>query len=168
MLVLWQPNTRSNQASTSPRSGAWKLGWYIRVTRNCSVMVTSLSKRLLSPWLMCPCLMCPCLPRLGAGDAEVLAQGRPGVLPPEHAPPLQLGHHHPDELLEGAGQVGGREHEPVAAAGVEPLLHLVRHRRGGADEARALQQGGAVCGQVADGHVAAEVLAHPHGQAADP
>src|ERR1700729_1307353 len=97
MLVLWQPKTRSNQASTSPRSGAWKLGGYIRGTRNCSVMLTSLSKRLL---------------RFRAGDAEVLAQGRSGVLPPEHAPPLQFGHHHPDELLEGAGQVRGREHEP--------------------------------------------------------
>src|SRR5579862_2622631 len=143
MLVLWHPNTRSNQASTSPRSGAWKLGWYMRVTRNCSVMLASLSKRLLS---------------FGSRDAEVLAQGRPGVLPPEQAPPLQLRHHHPDEFLERAGQVGGGEDEPVAGAGVEPLLHLVRDGGGGADEARALQQGGAVRGQVADRHLAAEVL----------
>src|SRR5579859_3638809 len=104
MLVLGAPKTRSNQASTSPRSGAWKLGWYIRVMRNFSVMLTSLSMRL---------------PR--ARDAEVIAQGRPGVLPPEQAPPLQFGHHHPDEFLERAGQVGGREHEPVAGAGGEPL-----------------------------------------------
>src|ERR1700722_7175593 len=155
MLGLSQPKTRSNQASTSPRSGAWKLGWYIRVMRKPSdiAVLLDLLLRLL---------------RFRARDAEVLAQGRPGVLPPEQAPLLQHRHHQPDELLEGAGQVGGRKHEPVAAAGVEPLLHLVRHRRGGTDEARALQQRGAVRGQVADGHVAAEVLAYPHGQAADP
>src|SRR5580692_4878258 len=156
MFVLVDPNTRSNQVSTSSRSGAWKLGWYIRVMRKPSGMMSSSLSVLMG------------LPRYRAGDAEVLAQGRSRVLRPEQATPLQHRHHHPDELLEGAGQVSGREHEPVAAAGVEPLLHLVRHRRGGADEARALQQGGAVRSQVADGHVAAEVLAHPDRQAADP
>src|SRR5882724_2831352 len=101
MLVLAQPNTRANQSSTSPRSGAWKLGWYIRVMRKLSDMLSSSLVRL---------------PRSRARDAEVLAHGRPGVLPPEQAPPLQHRHHHPDEFLECSGQVGGREHEPVAAA----------------------------------------------------
>jgi len=64
--------------------------------------------------------------RFRARDAEMLAQGRAGVLPPEQAALLQHRHHHPDEFLEGAGQVGRREDEPVAAAGVEPLRHLVR------------------------------------------
>src|ERR1700722_15859399 len=127
MLVLAAPKTRSNQVSTSSRSGAWKLGWYIRVMRNPSGMMSSSLSLLMR------------LPRYRAGDAEVLAEGRACVLPPEQAAPLQHRHHHPDELLERAGQVGGREHEPVAAAGAEPLLHLVRHRGGGAAEARAPQ-----------------------------
>src|SRR5580704_15821138 len=106
MFVLVAPKTRWNQSSTSPRSGACRLGWYILVTRK-SDMLFSLFVRL--PWFR--------LLGFRTGDTKVLAQGRAGVVPAEDAARLEFGHHHPDNLLEGPGQVSGREHEAVAGTG---------------------------------------------------
>ncbi len=84
----------------------------------------------------------------------------PGVAVAEHAAALQLGHHQPHDVLVGAGTMGGGDDEAVAGVGLEPLLHLVGHLGAGPHEARALEQGGAMAGQVAQRHgVAADVLA---------
>src|SRR5262249_33683768 len=64
---------------------------------------------------------------------QVVALGRSRVLTAVAAASPELRHHEGDELLDGAGRVDGREHEPVAAHRVEVRLHLVRHLRGRAD-----------------------------------
>src|SRR5260370_36942657 len=112
MFVLLAPNTRSNQSSTSPRSGAWTLGWYIFVIRNlpgvAPAPLVALSDMLSSLFGR--------LPRFRTRDAKVLAQGPAGVIPPEQALLVPLGHQQPDELLAGAGQVRGPDDAPVAGA----------------------------------------------------
>src|SRR5262245_27542042 len=72
-----------------------------------------------------------------AGDAEVIPKGRARVPVAEQAPALELGDHEADDVLVGAGHVGGGDHEAVAGVAVEPLLHLVGHLGPGADEARS-------------------------------
>src|SRR5215471_242391 len=83
----------------------------------------------------------------GAGQAEVVAQGRARVCGAEQAPALELGHHHADDVLVGAGHVGGGDDEAVAGVAGEPLLHLVGHLAAGADEPGALEQRGPVAGR---------------------
>src|ERR1019366_2799266 len=68
------------------------------------------------------------------GQSEGVTEGRSGVAVPEHPAALQLGHHQADHVLVGAGRMGGREGEAVACVGLHPLLHLVGHLGGGADE----------------------------------
>src|SRR5512143_4248697 len=70
----------------------------------------------------------PCKGPRGSGmrrdplEAEVVAQGGAGVAVAEHAAPLQLGHHEPDDVLVGARDVGGGDDEAVARIALEPLL----------------------------------------------
>ncbi len=90
--------------------------------------------------------------QLGAGQPEGVAQGVAGVAVAEHPAALELGNDQPDDVLVGAGRVGGGHGEAVARLGLDPLLHLVGHLGSGADEARALEQGGPVAGQVGQGH----------------
>ena len=96
----------------------------------------------------------------GRARPRVSRRVPPGVPVAEDAAALELGHDQPDDVLVGARRVGGGAREPVARLGLHPLLHLVGHLGAGADEARALEQGGPVAGQVGERHrVPADVLA---------
>src|SRR5581483_4230333 len=51
----------------------------------------------------------------GAGQAEIFAQGLAGIVLLEQTAPLQFRNHVADEIGVGAGHMGGRDHEAVAA-----------------------------------------------------
>src|SRR5580692_5998716 len=57
----------------------------------------------------------------GPGQADVVAQGRSGVLGPGDALPLQDGHDVIDERVELAGQHVGHDRKPVGGAGLPPF-----------------------------------------------
>src|SRR5262244_1960461 len=56
---------------------------------------------------------------------EILAQGPALIFPPEDAAALELRHHAQDDVVEPLGQIGEHDVEAVAAARLQPFLHLV-------------------------------------------
>src|SRR5262245_34230623 len=80
----------------------------------------------------------------GPRQTEVVAQRRTGVAVAEHAAPLELGNHQTNHVLVCTRHVGCSNDEPVAGVAAEPFFHLVGDVGRRPDEARTLQQRGAV------------------------
>src|SRR5437763_1273211 len=75
----------------------------------------------------------PCA-EAGHRYAEVLPQGRAGIILAVQTAALQLRHDEADEILVSAGHMGCRQHEAVASALDEPWLELVGDLLGAADD----------------------------------
>jgi hypothetical protein len=76
-------------------------------------------------------------PVLGAGQAEVFAQGPAPVFAAEEVAVLEFGDDAIDEIVEPAGHPREHDVEPVAGGAVEPFHHLVGDCLGGADHGEA-------------------------------
>src|SRR6516164_8179963 len=69
-------------------------------------------------------------------QAEIFAQRATFVFAAEQSPALQLGHNAIDEILKSTGQIWKHYIETIRALAQQPLLHLVRNGRGGANEGK--------------------------------
>src|SRR5262245_2349566 len=67
-------------------------------------------------------------------QAQILAQGLPGICPAKQAPPLELGHHEANEVFISSRNVGRGNDKAVASALDEPLFELITNLFGTADD----------------------------------